>query len=148
MQPRRLLSSLLQEYLWSTRTPRFISADLVSKQLPISCCLVSFFPKHRFLHFQLLTSWLISPDCWALFVELHNHLACQSLLPTFSPVISKLPESTLPIIQILNEKVERYWLHYALLWFSSSDWPPAGLPTTDCMCYFLLLPETLHYFFI
>lgn len=54
-------------------------------------------------------------------------------------VISKLAESVLcPIIQIIKEKVEHYWLSYALLGFFISAWPPDGLPATDYVAFFII----------
>ena len=128
--------------LWSTTTPRSFSADRLSRQLCISCRLVSFLPRCLSLHFPLLTSWHTPVELIWRVAQLFG--LSVTLLPFFYHQ-QTCWECTLPIVHVINAKVEQYWPQYVLLGFCSSDWTPAGLPATGHRWYLLSLPEMPHY---
>lgn len=81
-------------------------------------------PRHRILHLPLLKfiKFLsaISPIIYCISHFSQLCIAC------------KLAESAFgPIVQIVKENDKWYWCQYQLLGYSTCDWHPDGLHTTD-----------------
>ena len=118
-------------------SPRVFSIMLLSSHLAPSLDWWLFLHRCRTLQSTLLSfmkflvdCWIISPARWGPSGWWHGCLVCRPHLPVLYHL--QIAEGTLcPIIQVINEEVKLYWSQFWLLGWTTSDWPPAGLPAFD-----------------
>ena len=94
---------------------RHTDRSLLSSLFPIMyCCMMSFLPRCRTLHFALLMRLL----------PVHFSSLLRSLW--MAAQLSGVSISQYLLIQVVKEDVKQYWPHCPPLGYAAADWPLAG----------------------